>query len=276
MMIKEALQFLHDKFQPRSVDLREMKDAAGQRDTRRYLLVDGSSASVKEFPTRAARDHTVSTIDDLCELVNRYAMSDATIWVTPTRVLAILDNRWAAGTIKSDPSDQVVLKLEASAFYRGLESCGLTAARKHGQREFLQLLRRGLGPENAESYAELGLIGKAQNLRFLASVEGSSTVVKGRDTMSQTVDKQLVSRDGELPDAFEATGPLYRNPDLADLSEIMAEIALDSDPEEKKFVTEVDAIKFERAQNDVLKAIVSKVAAGLLAEKHVGIFLGNP
>ena len=138
------------------------------------------------------------------------------------------------------------------------------------------VLPQTVRPDNASEYAGIGLVGKAQNLRFLASVEGTATVTKGRDTMSTSVDKQLVSRDGELPDYFTAHGPLYKNADLTDLSVITAEISLDVDPEEKKFITEVDAIKYEEQLNTVLEAIRNSVETGLTTSVDVGIYLGNP
>jgi hypothetical protein len=276
-MIEEALRFLHDSFQPQAIEQRQFIGPDGRRSERQYLLIDGDSVSVANFAQRDSRNHNVARLIDFVDIVNKHGGENSSIWISSSKIVAHLFDSWHDTTIKGDADtlDRVTLNLNGSAFFDGLKSAGLGGKQTKQQKDFLTLLRRGLGPENAQRYAETGLIGKAQNLRFLTATEGASVIGKGKDTMSVTVDKQLVARDGELPDYFEATGPLFKNFDLTALTTVQVQVALDTDPDERKFITEVDAIGYEGELNRVLEAIRAEVANGIETES-VGIYLGTP
>lgn len=210
---------------------------------RKLLVRQGTTYSTVEKDP-LPRDHVASDLDGFVNLVEDLSEGAGIIFVGETEVIGILD---------SDTRDDLVRMPLVRT--RALDAA-LELAVPRDQRTVISKLR-----EELYGCCDERLLAVIRRLDFSRTSDGRSHVQHGRESLGKSVEAQVQSSDGEIPEITVFNMPAFKDPLL--VSEIEFRCAVTVDPANEKLSFRPMGEQLERELLRVRKGIVERLGAQL-------------
>lgn len=204
------------------------------------------------------RRHTVSSLDDLIALANRFASDKPVVWFSETRVVLVIDDAYRRDATATLP-------LEYSDVW--LAARKLRDRTKFSQKDFCRLLRVDLA----------GVLPAGALLNVVKALDFSSTgTVTGRvDRNAESFGRSIghaVQSERPIPEFVELEAPVYKTSGEAARYACRCAVEVDFDMQAFQLIPLPDEV--ERVEQAAMASVRDRLAAGL--DAPVPAYYGKP